>query len=207
MRINKIVLGLSTLAAAGALALSGCSTGSAGSTGAAPQVGQTATAATTASEAATPTSSTPDGSTPSTPTKSTVPAVAPPAPPTIQQAAAVTPGVPCAATAKACVSLSGRKAWILRNGQVVYGPVSIMPGSPRFPTPTGTFHVLFKNAHYRSREFNNAPMPESTFFFPGDAFHVGSLSVYSHGCIHMSWASGTKFFDSLNVGDIVQVVP
>jgi lipoprotein-anchoring transpeptidase ErfK/SrfK len=81
-----------------------------------------------------------------------------------------------------------------------------MPGRPSYPTPTGTFHVLSKAVNYRSREFNNAPMPYAVFFYPGDAFHVGSLRVYSHGCIHLSWSSAQAFYKNLSIGDEVQVV-
>jgi hypothetical protein len=32
-------------------------------------------------------------------------------------------------------------------------------GTPADPTPIGTFRVLSKDAHFRSTEFHNAPMP------------------------------------------------
>lgn len=114
-------------------------------------------------------------------------------------------GVPCAATVDACVDLSARKAWLLRDGKVVYGPVQIMPGMPSNPTPVGTFSVSGKVKDYHSREFD-APMPYSVFFQPGIAFHQGSLSKYSHGCIHLSPSASQKFFGSLASGDTVQVV-
>jgi lipoprotein-anchoring transpeptidase ErfK/SrfK len=114
-------------------------------------------------------------------------------------------GVPCSAAARACVDLSAREAWLVRDGKVVYGPVSIMPGRVGWRTPQGTFHVLFKDANYFSHEFQ-APMPDSVFFASGIAFHVGSLSVHSHGCVHLSSTSASKFFHALQVGDEVQVV-
>jgi hypothetical protein len=124
----------------------------------------------------------------------------PPAP------AAPAAGLPCGAAARVCVDLGARKAWLVSNGQVTFGPVSIMPGSRSYPTPTGTFHVLFKKAMYHSREFHDALMRDSVFFYPGDAFHVGSLGVYSHGCIHLSSSSASMFFNTLSVGDQVQIV-
>ncbi|GAB3575636.1 hypothetical protein GCM10027445_38310 [Amycolatopsis endophytica] len=114
-------------------------------------------------------------------------------------------GVPCAATAEACVDLSARKAWLLEDGEVVYGPVQIMPGMPSNPTPVGTFSVTSKVKNYHSREFD-APMPNSVFFQPGIAFHQGSLSKYSHGCIHLSNGASARFFSTLSAGDTVQVV-
>jgi lipoprotein-anchoring transpeptidase ErfK/SrfK len=121
-------------------------------------------------------------------------------------ATAMTPGVPCSVVARACVDLSAREAWLVNNGTVVHGPVPIMPGRPGWRTPVGTFRVRFKAAHFYSTEFK-APMPYSVFFYRGDAFHAGSLSVYSHGCVHLSWAAAVRFFDTLQVGDVVQVVP
>lgn len=136
-----------------------------------------------------------------TPPKTTAPA----ANQQVTQAATAASGVPCSAAVKACVDLATHQAWLVSAGKVSYGPVSIMPGSASFPTPSGTFHVLSKNAHYWSREFK-APMPDAVFFYPGDAFHVGSLRVYSHGCIHLSWSAAATFFQDLSVGDVVQVV-
>ena len=125
---------------------------------------------------------------------------------------AAAPDVPCAAAAAAsgtaaCVDISAHKAWLLQGGQVVYGPVPMLPGRPGNPTPTGTFHVLSKEKMHLSKEFDNAEMPNSVFFYPGDAFHTGSLSVYSHGCIHLSAGASLRFFNTLHIGDIVQVVP
>ncbi|MDS0133851.1 MULTISPECIES: L,D-transpeptidase [unclassified Amycolatopsis] len=125
---------------------------------------------------------------------------------------AADPGVPCAAAAAApgtaaCVDISAHKAWILQGGKVVYGPVPMLPGRKGYATPTGTFHVLSKEKMHLSKEFDNAEMPNSVFFYPGDAFHTGSLSVYSHGCIHLSPAASLKFFNTLHIGDVVQVVP
>jgi hypothetical protein len=44
------------------------------------------------------------------------------------------------------------------------------------------------------------------FFYPGVAFHQGSLAKYSNGCVHLSAAVSLKFFSSLDKGDEVQVV-
>lgn len=132
--------------------------------------------------------------------------------PTPKPQPAADPGVPCAAAAAAagtaaCVDISAHKAWILQGGKVVYGPVPMLPGRKGYATPTGTFRVLSKEKVHLSKEFDNAPMPNSVFFYPGDAFHTGSLSVYSHGCIHLSAGASLKFFNTLHIGDVVQVVP
>jgi len=131
---------------------------------------------------------------------------APPAPPAKPAAPAKPAGVPCAATVRACIDLAHNKAWLLRGGVVEYGPVPITSGRPGYRTPVGTFRVLAKERVHLSRAFDNAPMPYSVFFVPGIAFHQGSLSVTSHGCIHLSKAAAIRFYGSLARGDVVQAV-
>ena len=131
---------------------------------------------------------------------------APPAPPAKPAVPAKPPGVPCAATVRACIDLAHNKAWLLRGGVVEYGPVPITSGRPGYRTPVGTFRVLSKERVHLSRAFDNAPMPYSVFFIPGIAFHQGSLSVNSHGCIHLSKAAAIRFYGSLARGDVAQAV-
>ncbi|MFI0469051.1 L,D-transpeptidase [Saccharopolyspora sp. 5N102] len=123
------------------------------------------------------------------------------------QAAGGSPS-PCRASAKACVSLSTNQAWLQKDGSTSYGPVPITSGKPGSETPTGIHRVQWKDADHRSREFNNAPMPNSVFFTKaGVAFHEGSLRAKSNGCVHLSTTAAKRFFDYLNPGDEVQVVP
>lgn len=115
------------------------------------------------------------------------------------------PATPCSAAARACVDLSTQQAWLMRDGVVDYGPVAVRTGRPSAPTAPGTFHVTFKDLHHVSTIFH-AAMPYSVFFHGGDAFHEGSLRVSSHGCVHLSRAAASTFFNTLRVGDEVQVV-
>ncbi|MGW3962037.1 L,D-transpeptidase [Amycolatopsis sp. NPDC005003] len=185
----------------------------AGTGGGTPTTSSTTPAPTTTSASPTPTSSatpTPASTKPAPTTTSAKPKPKPTPKPT--PAPAPDPGVPCAAAAAspgtaACVDISAHKAWLLEGGKVSYGPVPMLPGRKGYETPTGTFHVLSKEKMHLSKQFDNAPMPNSVFFYPGDAFHTGSLSVYSHGCIHLSAGASLKFFNTLHVGDVVQVVP
>ncbi|SEP52989.1 Lipoprotein-anchoring transpeptidase ErfK/SrfK [Amycolatopsis saalfeldensis] len=198
---------------ASAFALAACSGGSsdAGSTTGGGAVAAGASSSAPATTTPAPTTSSP-APTPSSP-PSTSKATPKPAPPKPKPKPPVsTANVPCAKAAaasgtSACVDLSAHRAWLLEDGNVVYGPVSMLPGQKANPTPTGTFHVLSKEKMHYSREFDNAKMPNSVFFYPGDAFHTGSLRAYSHGCVHLSATSSLKFFNTLAVGDVVQVVP
>jgi hypothetical protein len=130
--------------------------------------------------------------------KTTTPPPPPPPPPA---------GVPCDAGVDACVDLSANQSWLLKDGAVVYGPVRITSGRAGYRTPPGTFSVGWKDIDHKSKEFNDAPMPFSVFFNGGIAFHQGSLSVESHGCIHLPHAAAEAYYNALSVGDKVQVVP
>lgn len=114
----------------------------------------------------------------------------------------------------ACVDLRTQDAWLQRGDAVVFGPTPFMPGAEtgRVPpgptssaTPTGAFTVLSKNATQVSSEYGD-PMPFAVFCAPGGiAFHQGSLSSSSHGCVHLGPAAAQAFFDQLHVGDAVLV--
>jgi lipoprotein-anchoring transpeptidase ErfK/SrfK len=127
--------------------------------------------------------------------------------PAVAAAAVQSAGAPCGTSAAACVSLGSQRAWLMRAGQVTYGPTPITSGKPGQRTPPGTFHVLWKDKNHRSSIFNNAPMPYSVFFTnSGIAFHEGSLRSPSAGCIHLSRSAAQTFFNTLSVGQVVQVV-
>ena len=115
-------------------------------------------------------------------------------------------GMPCSISGDgACVDLSAKRVWLVQGGEVVRS-ASMTSGRPGERTPTGTFHVTWKDADHRSSEFNDAPMPWSVFFNGGIAFHTGSLSRQSAGCIHLSDSVARTFFRTLSVGDTVVVV-
>ncbi|SEP50860.1 L,D-transpeptidase [Amycolatopsis saalfeldensis] len=127
---------------------------------------------------------------------STTPSPTPPPPP---------PSPPCSVKTGACASLSLRLAWLLKDGAVVHGPVPMEPGDAAQPTPAGTFRVAWKDKVHTSSEYGD-PMPNSVFFAAGGiAFHAGPLDQPSHGCIHLTDADSTVFFNGLPVGAEVQV--
>jgi hypothetical protein len=120
--------------------------------------------------------------------------------------ATVAARVPCRASARACVRLSTNQAWLLRNGRVVLGPVTISHGKAGYRTPPGVFRVSFKDIDHYSSIFHNAPMPYSVFFNGGIAFHAGNTSQRSHGCVRLSRTAARAFYNGLRPGDVVQVV-
>ncbi|HEY0447997.1 L,D-transpeptidase [Actinophytocola sp.] len=117
------------------------------------------------------------------------------------------PPPPCAPTVRACVSLSAKRAWLVKGGVADYGPVPISHGSPTEPTPTGTYPVSWKDQDNTSSVYGT-PMPYSVFFAPGGiAFHGGDTRTDSHGCVHLTIAAAQVFFARLRPGEIVQVLP
>ena len=120
-------------------------------------------------------------------------------------------GTPCTVAARACVDLDKQTAWLMKDGKVTLGPIRIASGGQGKETPMGDFHVLSKDKDHKSNEFplpngQPAPMPNSVFFEPGGiAFHSGDPKRASAGCVHVSAGDSLTFFNTLNVGDEVQV--
>jgi L,D-transpeptidase catalytic domain len=121
-------------------------------------------------------------------------------------------GTPCTSAASACVDVNKRKAWLIKDGKILRGPVSIATGGKGEETPTGdVFRVYRKDKDHKSEEFKMkngqpAPMPYSVFFEDGGiAFHSGNPAQASAGCVHLGLADAQAFFGFLQIGDHVQV--
>jgi L,D-transpeptidase catalytic domain len=112
----------------------------------------------------------------------------------------------CPPAALACADLRDHLTWLQSRGKITYGPVRMEPGGPSDPTPRGVFHVAWKaGRHYVSTSFG-IPIPYAVFFAPGGiAFHAGSLTTSSHGCVHLSLPSARYYHDHLPVGAEVAV--
>ncbi|RZT86061.1 L,D-transpeptidase-like protein [Pseudonocardia sediminis] len=115
-------------------------------------------------------------------------------------------GTPCAVGTRACVDLENDRAWLIRHGEIEYGPVTISHGGQGRETPTGAFSVQRKDAHHRSKEFDDAPMPWAVFFAPGGiAFHEGNPETPSAGCVRMPGDDARTFYEGLEPYDRVEV--
>ncbi|SMD15588.1 Lipoprotein-anchoring transpeptidase ErfK/SrfK [Kibdelosporangium aridum] len=207
MRVRKLILGA---AVAAATVLSACSSPSEQPVGLAAGQENVPATTTTESPATPPTTSSPAPTSTSTssPSSSTKTTPKPPTSKTTTPKPKPEPSkeAPCSTAAKACIKLSTNQSWLMEDGKVVYGPVPITHGRKGYLTPPGTFRVTFKNKNHKSSIFDGAPMPNSVFFNGGIAFHQGSLREKSHGCIHLSPAASQKYFSSLSVGEVVEVV-
>lgn len=114
-------------------------------------------------------------------------------------------GTPCTASARACVDVAMRMTWLIEGGRVAHGPVAMRPGDAEKPTPKGVFAVQWKAEQWTSRE-TYTQMPYSVFFAPGGvAFHQGAMDTPSAGCVKLVESEAARYFDTLQVGDEVQV--
>jgi L,D-transpeptidase catalytic domain len=114
----------------------------------------------------------------------------------------------CPPVAAACVDLSRHLTWLQSDGKVAFGPVRMEPGPPgsAHATPRGTFTVMWKGGPNVVSNIYNEPMPWAVQFTDGGvAFHAGSLTVPSHGCVHLTMANAHYYNEHLAIGDEVVV--
>ena len=106
---------------------------------------------------------------------------------------------------QACVDLSARKAWLVHDGKIVYGPVSIMPGRAGWRTPVGTFHVDVQVRELLQHEFHVADAGLRVLL-PGHRVpRRQPVRALARLCSPVADV-GVKFFHTLSIGDEVQVV-
>jgi hypothetical protein len=114
----------------------------------------------------------------------------------------------CPAAAAACVDLSRHLTWLQSDGKVTFGPVRMEPGPPGSAnaTPRGTFTVLWKGGPNVISNIYKEPMPWAVqFTSDGVAFHAGSLTLPSHGCVHLTMANAHYYNEHLAIGAEVVV--
>jgi hypothetical protein len=114
----------------------------------------------------------------------------------------------CPAAAAACVDLTRHLTWLQSDGKVTFGPVRMEPGPPGsvHATPHGKFSVTGKGGPNVMSSTYNEPMPWPVFFgSDGIAFHAGSLTIPSHGCVHLTMADAHYYNEHLAIGAEVMV--
>ena len=105
------------------------------------------------------------------------------------------------------ISLSDQMAYLYR-GDALMAATTISSGRDDKPTPTGIFSILGKTPMYRSKKYDNAPMPFAEFFEPhGIALHAGFVGhePNSHGCVHLPSAFAKKLYSITDVGTPVYI--
>ena len=100
------------------------------------------------------------------------------------------------------ISLSDQLAYLYRGDSLV-AVSTISSGKDSKPTPTGIFSVLDKKPMYRSKKYDNAPMP---FMQRIDQYGVALHAGYnpgvpaSHGCIRLPSAFAKKLYTVTDLG-------
>ncbi len=100
------------------------------------------------------------------------------------------------------ISLSDQHAYLYRGDSLV-AIAAISTGKDAKPTPTGIFSVLDKRPMYRSKKYDNAPMPWMQRIDKyGVALHAGYNPgrPASHGCVRLPSAFAKKLYSVTDLG-------
>jgi hypothetical protein len=105
------------------------------------------------------------------------------------------------------VSLSDQLAYFYRGNSLV-AVSTISSGKDAKPTPTGIFSILDKQPMYRSKKYDNAPMPWMQRIDQyGIALHAGFNPgrPASHGCVRLPSDFAKKLYSVTDVGTPVYI--
>jgi len=103
------------------------------------------------------------------------------------------------------VSIPEQMMHVYRNG-ILIGRSTISSGSKGHDTPGGVFSILEKQQTYRSKKYDNAPMPNmQRLTWTGIAMHSGQLPGYaaSHGCVRLPYDFSQLLFATTSTGGTV----
>jgi len=112
-----------------------------------------------------------------------------------------------AGSERVVVSLADQMAYLYR-GETMVAASTISSGRDDKPTPDGVFSILRKTPMWRSKKYDNAPMPFAQFFDPaGIAMHAGYNpgTPASHGCIRLPMAFAKKLYGVTDIGTPVYI--
>jgi hypothetical protein len=112
-----------------------------------------------------------------------------------------------AGSQRVVISLSDQLAYLYR-GDTLVAVSTISSGKDEKPSPTGIFSVLDKRPFYRSKKYDNAPMPWMQRIDQyGIALHGGFNPGYpaSHGCIRLPVAFAKKLYSVTDIGTPVYI--
>lgn len=105
------------------------------------------------------------------------------------------------------ISLGDQLAFVYRGSSLV-AVASISTGIEGRDTPTGIFSILDKKPFYRSKKYDNAPMPWMQRIDQyGIALHGGYNPGYpaSHGCIRLPSGFAKKLYSVTGIGTQVYI--
>ncbi len=105
---------------------------------------------------------------------------------------------PAAADVLVNVSKASQRMSVLVDGNARYN-WKVSTGAKRYTTPSGVYKPEWLARKWKSKQYNNAPMPHSIFFHQGYAIHgtteVARLGrIASHGCVRLAPENAAKLF-------------
>ena len=105
------------------------------------------------------------------------------------------------------ISLGDQMAYLYRGDEIVAAS-TISSGKLGKDTPVGIFSVLDKRPMYRSKKYDNAPMPWMQRIDKyGIALHAGYNPGYpaSHGCIRLPPKFAARLYKVTDIGSTVLI--
>jgi lipoprotein-anchoring transpeptidase ErfK/SrfK len=115
--------------------------------------------------------------------------------------------IPAEGDTKVVIDRLTQMAYVYRGDKLV-GATTVSTATRGRVTPLGYWSVLEKRKFYRSKKYNNAPMPfMQRIDTYGIAFHGGNNPGYpaSHGCIRMPLKFAEKLYGLTKVGSKVVI--
>jgi hypothetical protein len=105
---------------------------------------------------------------------------------------------PAKADVAIAISKSQQQMIVTVDGAPTYR-WTVSTGRPGNDTPNGSFRAIRLERVYYSKKFDDAPMPNSVFFYGGYAIHgtyeEGKLgNPVSHGCVRLARANAETLF-------------
>ncbi|EST30015.1 hypothetical protein N566_21765 [Streptomycetaceae bacterium MP113-05] len=117
-------------------------------------------------------------------------------------------GCPRRDSVVACLDLSRQIMWVMDGDKMIYQPVPLRSGKPRYETRTGWHDVYLRVRHEHSTLYDS-PMPFSQYFDGGQALHGVYDDLYtgpgSHGCVNLRYEDAERLWNVLGEGDRVYV--
>lgn len=116
-----------------------------------------------------------------------------------------TPSFPVDGNIEITVDIANQIAFVFK-GEKLIGVTNISTGKKGHPTPLGFWTINWKRPMYRSRKYDNAPMPfMQNIDDKGIAIHGGVTPGYpaSHGCIRLPMAFAKHLYGLTKTGNRV----
>jgi len=108
----------------------------------------------------------------------------------------------------ACVDLTLQTMWVVRDGEVVFGPVPVRTGFSGYATPAGAYKIDYRNVKEWSKPYK-VWLPYWQHFVNGIGFHETTTYLHdmgngSHGCVNLLHADAVELWGLLRNGTTVK---